>query len=251
MANLFRGIAQRLWGLSERGSESSIRSDSIYEPPAPPKVCIPTPNTVAYVGTWYIAPPLPPPPPGPYDAILIDISKSMGHRDYPPTRLGAAKKATREYIAKRNKAEPGAHIGVVTYSSDARIISTALPVSQAREQIQPQVDSLQPEYQTDTAQGLRLACSILPGMSHVGRRRIILLTDGFSNLGEDPEEAASQIKSRGIEICIIGIGAPKEINEGQLRRMASVVNGELQYWFIGSAPDLIKKFEALALREFK
>jgi len=33
--------------------------------------------------------------------------------------------------------------------------------------------------------------------------------------------------------------------------MASVVNGELRYWFIKSVGELVEKFETLALREIK
>jgi hypothetical protein len=31
--------------------------------------------------------------------------------------------------------------------------------------------------------------------------------------------------------------------------MASVMNGQLRYWFIESADELVERFEALALRE--
>ena len=49
---------------------------------------------------------------------------------------------------------------------------------------------------------------------------------------------------------IIGIGgSPSEVNERDLKRMASVANGRLRYWFIESADALAERFEALALRE--
>jgi hypothetical protein len=44
-------------------------------------------------------------------------------------------------------------------------------------------------------------------------------------------------------------GSSASVNEPQLKRMASVVNGELRYWFIRSVGELVKKFKVLALRE--
>src|SRR5207247_9872533 len=83
-------------------------------------------------------------------------------------------------------------------------------------------------------------------------RRIVLLTDGESNTGSDPVAAATGIKSSGIQLDIIGIGgSPREVNEKNLKRMASVVRGELRYWFIGSVGELVQRFETLALREIK
>jgi hypothetical protein len=41
------------------------------------------------------------------------------------------------------------------------------------------------------------------------------------------------------------------VNELDLRRMASVVNGKLRYWFIESSYELVARFQALALRELK
>lgn len=79
---------------------------------------------------------------------------------------------------------------------------------------------------------------------------VILLTDGDSNQGPDPVIVAEEIKRRGIQLDIIGIGgSPAEVNEQDLKRMASVKNGQLRYWFIESADALVERFGALALRE--
>ncbi len=44
-------------------------------------------------------------------------------------------------------------------------------------------------------------------------------------------------------------GAPYDVNEPELRQVASVVNGQTRYWFVDNAPDLIARFEKLALCE--
>ena len=52
-----------------------------------------------------------------------------------------------------------------------------------------------------------------------------------------------------MQLDIIGIGgSPADVDEDSLRRMASVVNGEIRYWFILSVGELVRKFEFLGLR---
>ena len=83
-------------------------------------------------------------------------------------------------------------------------------------------------------------------------RTIILLTDGEATEGPNPINVATVLKRQGIQLDIIGIGgSPWEINEAALKQMASVINGELRYWFIKSVPSLIQTFETLAFREIK
>ena len=58
------------------------------------------------------------------------------------------------------------------------------------------------------------------------------------------------IKNAGIQLDIIGIGGtPEEVNESELRDLASVVNGSVRYWFIRSADELLMRFESLTVRE--
>ena len=50
------------------------------------------------------------------------------------------------------------------------------------------------------------------------------------------------------EIDVIGIGgSPADVNEAQLKQVASVVDGKLRYWFIRDVGSLQRRFEALAL----
>jgi len=237
---------------SERPSRSpnfsipSARSEPVPERPAPPRRYVPAP--VRYV----VASPPPPPPPGPYTVILLDVSQSMSSPDYPPSRLEAAKAAIHRFLAKLSEEDPETKVAIVVFSSEARILVSPTSVTHLACSARSYLNPVAPEYQTNAAQGLSLTMSLLPRPPHEGRRRIILLTDGHSNLGGSPEQTATFIKESGAEIQIIGIGgSPQDVNEPQLRRMASVVKGEVQYWFIDSVPDLIRKFEKLALREFK
>jgi len=100
--------------------------------------------------------------------------------------------------------------------------------------------------------GLSIAQTEILKAKSAQAKRIVLLTDGDSNTGPSPVATADEIKVAGTQLDIIGIGgSPSEVNEKDLKRMASVVNGELRYWFIRSVGELVQCFETLALREIK
>ena len=98
--------------------------------------------------------------------------------------------------------------------------------------------------------GISTAAKFMFGLNCRVKGRLVILTDGDWNTGGDPEPVAERLKADGIQIDIIGIGgSPEEVNEPCLKRMASVVDGELRYWFIDSVGELVRRFETLALRK--
>ena len=105
---------------------------------------------------------------------------------------------------------------------------------------------------TNIGEALKLAAREAERVPSPANPTVILLTDGGSNHGPDPVKVAAALKGRDIQLDIIGIGgSPAEVNEADLKRMASVVNGQLRYWFIESSDALVDRFEALALREVR
>jgi len=186
------------------------------------------------------------------DMLLIDVSASMEETDYPPTRLDGAKKASCGFISELKGKNPSAHVGIVVFSDNAEIISQPLCVSEYSNKLEDKINRLEPLSSTNTSAGLTLSNQVLNQYNNSNNPRILLLTDGHANEGEDPEPVAEKLKSRGIQLDIIGIGgSPESVNELQLRRMASVVDRELRYWFIRSVSELVRQFQVLALRELK
>jgi Mg-chelatase subunit ChlD len=103
---------------------------------------------------------------------------------------------------------------------------------------------------TNIGEGLVLARKELARAQAPTNPTVILLTDGDSNQGPDPVQTAKELKADGVQLDIIGIGgSPADVNEWDLKRMASVANDRFHYWFIESADALVERFEALALRE--
>ena len=101
---------------------------------------------------------------------------------------------------------------------------------------------------TNIGAGLITAGRELMALGAAVSPAIVLLTDGHSNTGPDPVQVASQLKAMNVRLDIIGIGgSPSQVNEADLKQMASILDGQLRYWFIRDKTTLVRKFEALAL----
>ncbi len=186
------------------------------------------------------------------DILVIDVSPSMEEKDYPPSRLKGAKKAAARFLDKRLATNPDALVGIVKYGGRAKVVSHPLILRQHISELQESLEDMTTIGATNIAAGLRLASREIEEIPDAGHPRILLLTDGHYNTGYDPRDLAKSLKNQGVQIDIIGIGgSPRDVNERELKEMASVVDGELRYWFIKSVNELVTKFEALALREVR
>jgi len=184
------------------------------------------------------------------NVVVIDVSGSMDDRDYKPTRLDGAKKAFNHFLDALKVRNQIAMVGLVEFSSKARLVFPPLPLSGNITKMRKAAQELSTISSTNIGAGLLVAAKTISKIQIRGNPQIILLSDGHSNTGRNPKKVARKIKSAGIQLDIIGIGgSPEEVNEPELKKMASVVNGELRYWFIETVPELVKRFEALALRE--
>ncbi len=184
--------------------------------------------------------------------LTFDVSGSMSGMDYKPTRLKGAIKAAQHFLIRLSEVEPENRVGIVKFGSMAKVVSHPLPIGISIGELQAKIDNLSTGCLTNIGYGLTLAGREISRIPYQQNSRILLLTDGSSNAGPNPVRVSQELKARGIQLDIIGIGgSPKDVNEPDLKKMASVVNGELRYWFIKTVPELVKKFESLALREIK
>lgn len=185
-------------------------------------------------------------------AIAIDVSPSMEETDYHPTRLEGAKRAARRYLDTKRQVEPQTLVGLLDFHGEAQRVSSPLPVAEHHRELRSALNRLHTGYGTNIGAALQLAMRELSRVPSACNPTVILLTDGGANAGPDPVSVAAEVKGRGIQLDIIGIGgSPADVNEADLKRMASVVHGQLRYWFIKSSEALVERFEALALREIR
>jgi Ca-activated chloride channel family protein len=154
--------------------------------------------------------------------LAIDVSRSMCSTDIPPTRLEAAEAAALNFIQRQ---ESRTQIGVVAFAGFAELIQS--PTTDA-EVLQTAVESLMTGRRTGIGNGilksLEAIAEIDPNVPPIGNGTssgvestplprgayvpdiIILLTDGVSNTGPSPLEAAQQAVDRGVRVYTIGFG---------------------------------------------
>ncbi len=154
--------------------------------------------------------------------LTIDVSGSMRSRDIQPNRLQAAEDAAFAFIQNQ---KANTDIGLVAFSTFAETIQ---PPTSNQEALQQALASLTVGRRTAIGSGIlksidaiaqvdkNIAPSVTdsqPGVEPPPVPKgdyapdiIVLLTDGVSNSGPDPIEAAKQAVDRGIRVYTIGFG---------------------------------------------
>src|ERR1035437_553211 len=154
--------------------------------------------------------------------LTIDVSGSMCSTDIPPSRLEAAEAATAAFI---NSHASSTRIGIVAFSSFAEVVqsptndkTTLLDALHSLatgrrtgigEGILAAIDSIAEidpsvaKSQTDTSTG---PPPVAVPKGDYAPDIVVLLTDGVSNTGTPPLDAAQQAADRGVRVYTIGFG---------------------------------------------
>ena len=225
--------------------------------------------------------------------LTIDVSGSMCSTDIPPSRLEAAEAAATKFIESQGA---GAQIGLVAFAGFAEIVQAPTTDHQL---LFDALKSLVVGRRTAVGSGILAAIDAIseidpnvaksyspdsPGLppapvpkGDYAPEIIVALTDGASNAGVDPTDAAQQAADRGIRVYTIGFGtanggamAPdcagfqirepqgggfggnggggqgnfrRGIDEDTLKQVASVTGGE--YYPAESAEQLVSVFAGL------
>jgi Ca-activated chloride channel homolog len=154
--------------------------------------------------------------------LTIDVSGSMRSRDVYPNRLMAAENAALNFVQHQ---KPGTQIGLVAFSNFAEEIQQPTTDQEA---LQAAIESLTTGRRTAIGSGILKAIdaiaevdkSITPSVTDTSTSVeptpvpkgdyapdiIVVLTDGVSNTGPLPTDAAKQAVDRGIRVYTIGFG---------------------------------------------
>lgn len=157
--------------------------------------------------------------------LALDVSRSMCSTDILPTRFQAAKDAALSFITRQ---EPGTQIGIVAFAGFAQVVQA--PTTD-EELLQDAVESLITGHRTAIGSGIisslnaiaEIDQSVAPvttdslfssSSAPVPRGAyvpdiIVLLTDGASNTGILPLDAAKQAADRGVRVYTIGFGTER------------------------------------------
>jgi Ca-activated chloride channel family protein len=225
--------------------------------------------------------------------LAMDISGSMRATDVEPSRIAAAQAAARAFVKDQPR---HTRIGVVTFAGTAAV---AQAPTQNREEILAAIERFQLQRATAIGSGILISLkAIFPdaefdlrswnprgeSLRDAGRALsldqthetektpfkpvppgsyasavIVLLTDGQSNVGPNPIEAARMAAERGVRIFTVGIGTVDgeilrfegwsmrvRLDEETLKTISDLTKGE--YFYAGTAADLHKIYESLSAR---
>jgi Ca-activated chloride channel family protein len=154
--------------------------------------------------------------------LTIDVSGSMCSTDILPSRIGAAEAAAAQFIESQGSSS---QIGIVAFSGFAEIVQA--PTTD-RQLLLQALQSLTTGRRTAIGSGILSAIDAIAAIDpNVARSQtantpgvapapvpkgdyapeiIVLLTDGASNAGPLPADAAQQAADRGVRIYTIGYG---------------------------------------------
>jgi Ca-activated chloride channel homolog len=154
--------------------------------------------------------------------LTMDVSGSMRFNDVPPSRLYAAETAAQSFIQRQKS---NTQIGIVAFSGFAELI---LPPTSDQRSLEGAIDSLTTGRRTAIGSGILEALEAIsqvdknvappvtaanpgPGPAPAPKGEyvpdiIVLLTDGVSNSGPQPLDAAAQAAVRGVRVYTIGFG---------------------------------------------
>ncbi len=188
--------------------------------------------------------------------LVVDVSGSMAARDVAPTRIQAAVQAGQTLI---DQLPNQANVGLVIFNSSVSVIS---PLTQDHGSVKDALGGLTPGGGTAIGDAIQVSVAQLSGvLDPRGTRQshavIVLLTDGTSNTGMDPQQAAAQAKQAGIPVDTVGIGQRNQttllggrvvdgVDEQALQAIASTTGGH--YFFAADEGQLHKIYSDLGSR---
>lgn len=154
--------------------------------------------------------------------LVIDVSRSMCATDIPPSRLLAAEAAASDFIERQT---PTTQIGIVAFAGYVELVQAP---TNDREVLLDAVNSLTTGRRTAVGGGILAAIDaiaeidpdVAPAVTQFSStvppapvvpgqyvpEIIVVLTDGASNAGPDPVDAAQQAADRGVRVYTIGFG---------------------------------------------
>ena len=220
--------------------------------------------------------------------LAIDTSGSMRATDVKPNRLDAAQAAARAFVENRQR---HTRIGIVSISGNASVVQSP---TDNREDLLKAIERLQLQPGTALGSGIYVSLATLLPDAGIDVERllygwsprvprhwsadgrlienrkpvppgsnrsvaIVLLSDGESNHGPDPLEAAKLAAEHGVRIYTVGIGSPDgvtlgfkgwsmrvRLDDAALKKIAETTYGE--YYAATSAPELTRLYEQWSAR---
>ena len=147
--------------------------------------------------------------------VTIDVSLSMEATDVEPTRLEAAKTAAAEFV---NSLPPKFNVALVTFAGTA---TTLVPPTLDRGTVTAAIEALQPQPSTAIGEGIYTSLAALSQVppdpddpDAVVPARIVLLSDGKTQVGRASDQAARAARDQNVPIYTIAYGTDGRLHRG-------------------------------------
>jgi len=140
--------------------------------------------------------------------LAIDVSLSMQAVDVLPNRMDAAKKGAREFV---DLLPPRINVGLVKFGGNSTLV---VAPTIDRDAVKREIDKLEPEDSTAIGEAIYTCLGSITTFSRAVTAkndkpppaRIVLLSDGASNKGRSPMQAAAEAKTEGVPVSTIAFG---------------------------------------------
>jgi Ca-activated chloride channel homolog len=173
--------------------------------------------------------------------LAVDVSRSMKAEDVAPTRLDAARKAAKAFVAR---VPEKFRVGVVSFATRAVV---GVAPTEDRSLVEASLDTLAPG--EGTAIGDAVALSTRVGRDRGGEaeapRSVLLISDGARDGGAvTPQAAAQQAKRLRVPVYTVLVGTPEGVVEETL------TGGLRQIIRVPPAPDTLREIAQLSGGDF-
>ncbi|MFV0406292.1 MAG: VWA domain-containing protein [Propioniciclava sp.] len=189
--------------------------------------------------------------------LTLDVSRSMQATDVDPNRMDAAKAAAEGFIDLLPR---GFNVSLVAFAGSSSVV---VPPTQDRALVKASVQNLELAPSTAIGEGIYSsldAMNLVPpdpdDPDEPTPGAIVLLSDGYTNIGRSSAEAARLSKEAGYPIYTIAYGTPNgyvvtngrregvPVNPAELRTVARESGGEA--FEAGSSTELERVYSSIA-----
>jgi Ca-activated chloride channel homolog len=154
--------------------------------------------------------------------LVTDVSGSMRETDVQPSRLGAARRAARDFLRDVPRE---VRVGAVAFNHTVR---RAEAPTTARTPVAEMLERLEPRGGTAVGEGLASGLRLVRSGQGRGQKpppaAIVLLSDGSSGVGRSPVDVAREAARDRVPIYTVGLGSSGPDRE-TLRRVADITGG--------------------------
>jgi len=171
--------------------------------------------------------------------VTIDVSLSMEATDVKPTRLEAAKAAAKDFVTSL---PPKFNVALVSFAGTA---TTVVPPTLDRGAVTAAIANLSPDRSTAIGEGIFTSLAALAQVppdpdnpDGVVPARVVLLSDGKTQVGRTSDEAAEAAKEQRVPVYTIAYGTaegyieiggrqePVPVDKAELAKVAKISGGE-------------------------